>query len=887
MSATVGHLSKMKRVFSSSAGKSHRHSHSSSSIPSLGGGSRRGTASSAAQSRPSRCWQGNRSDPEGEKISHYLLGSCTGMSVLLSTSDVRRLSIDHRYAAERGQQRDEAGSGWSSDDDYSQYEMTRRGSEHMSAPIDYMPDIQSHQLDALHLQQDLQTCETSWQQRPYTPYRSGSFTALDVNIEQNPDASAGSRRNTTVGSVEGGAKDKPVLAKATVPADPVTRPAHVLRRTPRLDQNHRESWVTFSSTGSSVFAPALNGAHPTPSRILQEPGVDNADESVERLFSFQQQHGRHLLAHSSDLGRDVPSRRATPARRHSANLQCLDGWRTLSLSGEHDQSLKALAQSLETGTLSTCGESCRIDTAPFALISARPNMGARSLSHPEKSCSKSDTEMNFLSVKNAPMPRPDTVSQALGRCGHWTRSGHGCCQQGSERQNSSTSGITTPSVATQTHPRQPNHHGHHSSQFLRRATDPQLFHSLRPLVVSPRKPHPPSIVLRYRSEMIAQQLCLIERDLLSKVEWFELLDAGWTKKTAPEAVSDLMVSSDRSEAVADPRARSQEGQTSNPARPPPAATRHSSSRVKRSQRPEDSPGIKRLVERFNLTCQWVTSEIVCTQDLELRVKVVEKFIRIAQTCYNHSNFSSLMRLMLGLQAHSVSRLSQTWARVRSQEMNVMHDLVEFTSPFHNWKHLREAMRCIADEWGGSSSGAGKEPGTDDTKAKLTLARARKAATSRNGHVIFNRASRAGHKKILSAHSDPAKSRSASNVTQEPDLVADAGNNTRKQRGCIPFLGLYLSDLVFNSELPSFVDPRRGASAPEAQELKALPPRRPLINIHKHRTTATIIKRVLTFRTIASRYPFQHEAEVQAQLMSIQSLDPADISHLSGLCEERT
>ncbi|KAF9955818.1 hypothetical protein BGZ70_010109 [Mortierella alpina] len=386
--------------------------------------------------------------------------------------------------------------------------------------------------------------------------------------------------------------------------------------------------------------------------------------------------------------------------------------------------------------------------------------------------------------------------------------------------------------------------------------------------------------------MIAQQLCLIERDLLSKVEWYELLDAGWTKKTAPEVVSDLMVPSDRGEAEADSNARLQEGHTLNPARPPPAAKRHSISRVKRSQRPEDSPGIKRLVERFNLTCQWVTSEIVGTQDLEMRVKVVEKFIRIAQTCYNHSNFSSLMQLMLGLQAHSVSRLSQTWARVRSQEMSVMHDLVEFTSPFHNWKHLREAMRCIADEWGGSSSGAGKEPGTGDTKAKSTLARARKAATSRNGHVIFNRVSRAGHSKVLSAHSDPAKSRSTSSATQEPDLASDAGNSPRKQRGCIPFLGLYLSDLVFNSELPSFVDPRRGASAPEVQELKALPLRCPLINIHKHRTTATIIKRVLTFRTIASRYPFQHEVEVQAELMSIQSLDPADISQLSALCDER-
>lgn len=147
-----------------------------------------------------------------------------------------------------------------------------------------------------------------------------------------------------------------------------------------------------------------------------------------------------------------------------------------------------------------------------------------------------------------------------------------------------------------------------------------------------------------------------------------------------------------------------------------------------------------------------------------------------------------MQLMLGLQAHSVSRLSQTWARVRSQEMSVMHDLVEFTSPFHNWKHLREAMKCIADEWGGSSSGAGKESGTGDAKTKSTLARARKAATPRNSHVIFHKVSRAGHGKMSSAHSDSGKSRLTSSAAQVPDLTTDATSNIRKQRGCIPFLG---------------------------------------------------------------------------------------------------
>ncbi|KAF9345658.1 hypothetical protein BGX26_002902, partial [Mortierella sp. AD094] len=88
-------------------------------------------------------------------------------------------------------------------------------------------------------------------------------------------------------------------------------------------------------------------------------------------------------------------------------------------------------------------------------------------------------------------------------------------------------------------------------------------------------------------------------------------------------------------------------------------------------------------------CCWVTSEILKTTDLKLRVKVVEKFIRLAQ-------------IMVGLQVFEVSRLHRTWARVRSQEKKIMHELMEFTSMSRNWKHIRTAMKSIADEWGSAS-----------------------------------------------------------------------------------------------------------------------------------------------------------------------------------------
>ncbi|KAG0269886.1 hypothetical protein DFQ27_001730 [Actinomortierella ambigua] len=454
---------------------------------------------------------------------------------------------------------------------------------------------------------------------------------------------------------------------------------------------------------------------------------------------------------------------------------------------------------------------------------------------------------------------------------------------------------------------------------------------------------------------------------------------------------------------------------------------------------EESQGIKALIDRFNLTCQWVTTEILSTRDLSERARVVEKFIRIAQTCYNHSNFSSLIQLILGLQSHNVSRLTKTWARVRPKEILMMQDLIEFTSPFNNWKHLRDAMKNIADEWGGSgatpptptpaSGGAGGGRSTssvggggggvgpsDDGPASSSHGQDGRRTKSHRG--FFGMKTGGGG----SGHEANKASPMVDPLATAPASQDKGGEERRvKQGGCIPFLGLYLSDLVYNTELPSYVEPRgppvqlamrkplpavprrpsssvavtiggtgcgdqtsssdvvlvgggggsggitnttttvntaanlptplnsplsksppntapiqtwagaavtasvavaasvatAAAATTEGDEAMTTmgeyakaaktttspstststststtpppppPPRPPkLINFHKHRTTATIIKRVLTFRTIAARYPFRQEPEVYAQLLAIRGMDATEMEHASYLCEER-
>lgn len=159
-----------------------------------------------------------------------------------------------------------------------------------------------------------------------------------------------------------------------------------------------------------------------------------------------------------------------------------------------------------------------------------------------------------------------------------------------------------------------------------------------------------------------------------------------------------------------------------------------------------------------------------------------------------------------------------------------------------------------------------------------------------------------------------------------------------------WLGIYLSDLVYNTELPSYVEPRAppknqetaqvlseamastmlqhlptpSSSLASLNALKEETERLPsfastlstdepmttiateplteayalankimLVNMHKHRTTATIIKRILTFQTLAGRYPFQREPDVFDWLKAMERAeDPNDFDRMSALCEER-
>ncbi|KAG1250089.1 hypothetical protein G6F68_012989 [Rhizopus microsporus] len=119
-----------------------------------------------------------------------------------------------------------------------------------------------------------------------------------------------------------------------------------------------------------------------------------------------------------------------------------------------------------------------------------------------------------------------------------------------------------------------------------------------------------SFIMSYRTSKLASQFCFIERDVLVKVGWEELIHCRWTKMDANGKIN-INYGGSRDDMLLDN-----------------TMADISYTRQLEKKRAEGQ-GIEHVIQRFNLVCLWVSSEIIKTRNLNDRVKLVEKFIRLA------------------------------------------------------------------------------------------------------------------------------------------------------------------------------------------------------------------------------------------------------------------
>ncbi|KAG0334827.1 hypothetical protein BG000_008023 [Podila horticola] len=360
-------------------------------------------------------------------------------------------------------------------------------------------------------------------------------------------------------------------------------------------------------------------------------------------------------------------------------------------------------------------------------------------------------------------------------------------------------------------------------------------------------------ILFYRSQMIAQQLCLLEQHFLEQVKWTELLEIELTK--------------------AGRRGRSK--------------TQSSISGYLFKEEPARS-GMDASNERSNMLGMWVASEVVSTQALEDRVRVIEKFIRIAQKCWQYRNFNSLIQLVMGLGSSHLCGLRRTWARVGGYEMRVLQHLQDFISPCRNWNVIRRAMSQVGQqdlEESGSCVGNGGGGSGSQHQVPLQQRSSMSRDSTQTSFTDFNGSGSiasmdGGHNKYLN-HQAPLD-----------------------KQGCIPFLGLFVFDLTHIAVSPSWFLPPAAQTEedamspgpgiqlptsrlepPEPKDLQEMMPTGALlVHFYRFQLIAKTIKWFMAFQQRTQKYTFPVDNTLYSKCFLLRVLSDERVRELADSCE---
>lgn len=95
-----------------------------------------------------------------------------------------------------------------------------------------------------------------------------------------------------------------------------------------------------------------------------------------------------------------------------------------------------------------------------------------------------------------------------------------------------------------------------------------------------------------------------------------------------------------------------------------------------------------LLRRFNEVQYWVVTEVCRTESLQSRVRIVCKFIKIADHCKSANNLNSFFGIVFGLINSTVTRLKTTWEKVPNKLKKKLESFEALTNPSRNHRPLR-------------------------------------------------------------------------------------------------------------------------------------------------------------------------------------------------------
>ncbi|EJU00241.1 ras GEF [Dacryopinax primogenitus] len=364
--------------------------------------------------------------------------------------------------------------------------------------------------------------------------------------------------------------------------------------------------------------------------------------------------------------------------------------------------------------------------------------------------------------------------------------------------------------------------------------------SVSPLPVIPPPPSYKmdhvSLILMHGSTELAEAFCLIDCEMMLAIRFEEILHLEWYGRIQTEPDVLDWVSFIKNRAVVRYELQQKHRKMRN--------QRHSATSPDQPTMRIAEGSIRKLSDiaaikaRFNLMVHWIAHEILLTHPTR-RVELVNKLIRIAYKAYRMNSFATVVPIVAGLRSPETAiAMRKLWVRVGAWEMKIYTGLREFCSPEDNFKFIRASVLRLIDE---------PTNGVAPTSVR--------AALTANGKV------------------------------------------RNSATTCVPFLGVYISQMQNLSRLPDYIDP---TDPPNGQRyniganlfypcknpdrfaaLQPLPeslPLEPLINVEKARKIADVVRNFVAGQhlTVNMRFPEINHA-LWKSCMSIRRLSSEEVN----------
>ncbi|XP_048418866.2 ras-specific guanine nucleotide-releasing factor 1 isoform X3 [Stegostoma tigrinum] len=107
---------------------------------------------------------------------------------------------------------------------------------------------------------------------------------------------------------------------------------------------------------------------------------------------------------------------------------------------------------------------------------------------------------------------------------------------------------------------------------------------------------------------------------------------------------------------------------------------------------ERAPYIMKTTKHFNDISNLIASEILKSDDVNVRTAAIEKWVAVADICKCLHNYNAVLVITSALNRSAIFRLKKTWLKVSKQTKALIDKLQKLVSSEGRFKNLREALK---------------------------------------------------------------------------------------------------------------------------------------------------------------------------------------------------